>query len=323
MNMTLNRKMSSLAEKAIFLALRQYDLRLDYSLSNLESLERIIAKESERFSSRMKFENNEKEIDVSSRIWGVYLGELLRLKHGGDWQVRNEKVVINISGTTFSPIQYVKNKLLGETTLSVPEYFRKTYRSVSRKEKKGKRKHFIPRYIEVLGIKIPSWILIAIGVFALVFMCGTIERGLRIVGLRPTLVPKATASPTDTFTPNEEISSIIHGRLQQVYSVSRDDGVIEVYWKIEDNINKKLTRSGARLDVMHVAESLCEAGYCTGLRMVGTFLMVDKYGNEDEFTVINVYFSSSTLQRTNWKNIVPSNIFYIADEAEVHPDFLE
>jgi hypothetical protein len=99
------------------------------------------------------------------------------------------------------------------------------------------------------------------------------------------------------------------------------DGWVHITWAINDNLSVNLVAASAKLDITEVAEALCNAGYCDGLTMHGTFSMQDQYGNVTEDTVVHVVLRPETLEKINWENFVHTNIYNIADIADVHPQF--
>ena len=141
--------------------------------------------------------------------------------------------------------------------------------------------------------------------------------------------PTATSEPTDTPEPGTHISQIIHEELGEcnrevprVASVDvADDGWASATWAINDNLTMNLIKGGAKRDVYDTARALCNAGYCDGLRMTGTFAMQDAYGNVSEETVVDVVLRSETLKKINWDNVAFTNIYSIADAAKIHPEF--
>lgn len=108
-------------------------------------------------------------------------------------------------------------------------------------------------------------------------------------------------------------------RVQEVRAVG--DGLIYVKWAINDNITPGLVRTGAKHDIVRVAEALCNAGHCSGLRMEGTFSMLDQHGNVSEESVVKVTLEGATLAQINWSSFLLDNLYSVADTVWVHPKF--
>ena len=50
-------------------------------------------------------------IENTVRVWGSYLGEVIRRKWGGVWMLSGKDVYLEISGKRFSPIQQVYERI--------------------------------------------------------------------------------------------------------------------------------------------------------------------------------------------------------------------
>lgn len=98
-------------------------------------------------------------------------------------------------------------------------------------------------------------------------------------------------------------------------------GWVQIRWAINDNLTAGLIKNSAKKDIMDVGEALCEAGYCDGLTMQGSFPLVDQYGNTNEVTVVGVVFTPETLARINWESLLLKNVYVVADSVELHPTF--
>jgi len=99
-------------------------------------------------------------------------------------------------------------------------------------------------------------------------------------------------------------------------------GVIVVTWRIEVGLTDSLIRASARRDA---AEILRRAnGSSTGfntITMLGIYALEDSFGNREDATVVALTFKRMTINKINWDNFLPENIYDIADEAKIHPAF--
>lgn len=80
-----NNKLAKIAEKAVSLASEEYKIDLDYSLNSLDQLEEIILKIESKFADKIYIDKPKAFRENLSRLWGVYLGEIIRKELGGDW----------------------------------------------------------------------------------------------------------------------------------------------------------------------------------------------------------------------------------------------
>jgi len=144
-----------------------------------------------------------------------------------------------------------------------------------------------------------------------------------------THLPSNTPKPTNTQSPEKEVREIVEDILgdgnRDVKKIDYihilEDGSITIKFAIDDSPIASWLITETQLDITEVAKELCKARYCDGLAMIGTFSMVDIYGNISENIVVSVYLSKSTLSLINWNNFSYRDIYNIADELFLHPDF--
>ena len=155
--------------------------------------------------------------------------------------------------------------------------------------------------------------------------------------LRPTaspLPPTNTPLPLNTFSPQELIENAIY---QVLPTSNRNlERIIEtnftctemhcstvVEWTINDNLTENMRNVGAMRDTTELLEAITTSGTAIiNVRLKGTFSMVDQQGNVSEVTVVNVFFYPETVYEIDWGNFLFENIYDIADDAEIHPEFL-
>lgn len=110
----------------------------------------------------------------------------------------------------------------------------------------------------------------------------------------------------------------------QAVSLS-DDGVITVQWAINDNLSSGFVKRGARNDVLDVLRAVHESGVPYGsILTLGTFSLVDIYGNSSEEVVVRAVYDRSTVEKIDWDNFLSDNIYRIADGevgAMIHKTF--
>ena len=74
--------MQAFAEQAVRLG-REFKVELDYSERSLEEVERLLA----RFHDELTSANPGSKLEEMSKIWGGYLGEVVRRRFGGEWSI--------------------------------------------------------------------------------------------------------------------------------------------------------------------------------------------------------------------------------------------
>src|SRR5438132_8399297 len=103
--------MQAFAEQAVRLG-REFKVELDYSERSLEEVERLLARFREGIS-----EADANKIDEMSKIWGGYLGEVVRRRFGGEWSVEKYPagdfliVTLNVNGAKLFPAMKIHKRL--------------------------------------------------------------------------------------------------------------------------------------------------------------------------------------------------------------------
>jgi len=99
-------------------------------------------------------------------------------------------------------------------------------------------------------------------------------------------------------------------------------GQVTVEWSINDNFTGGMVKTGARMDVAKILEAVSKAGqpYET-VKLVGTFVLVDRLGNEKESSVVQALYTRATISRINWDNFLTDNAYLVAESATIHPEF--
>ena len=70
--------MEGYARAAVELAKKEFRQNLDFTSDSLDGLDEILV---------MVSESPELDVDFESRLWGSYLGELLRRRYAGTWEM--------------------------------------------------------------------------------------------------------------------------------------------------------------------------------------------------------------------------------------------
>ncbi len=116
---SVNSRMQQIAENAIKISAEKFGQSLDYSENSLTKLEVLLQ---QAYEQNKKQAISEEAIQKTFRVWGGYLGELMRRKWGGEWRVSGQDVILTINDKSFSPLQQVYQRI----TLG-PQYDIKSY----------------------------------------------------------------------------------------------------------------------------------------------------------------------------------------------------
>ena len=104
--------MQAFAEQAVHLG-REFKINLDYSEGSLEQVERLLA----RFHDELTSANPGSKLEEMAKIWGGYLGEVVRRRFGGEWSIEKYPagdfliVTLNVNGARLFPSMKVHKRL--------------------------------------------------------------------------------------------------------------------------------------------------------------------------------------------------------------------
>ena len=103
--------MRDFAEQAVRLG-REFKVHLDYSENSLQEVEHLLGRLHDDMS---KADAN--KIDEMAKIWGGYLGEVVRRRFGGEWSIEKYPagdfliVSLNVNGARLFPSMKVHKRL--------------------------------------------------------------------------------------------------------------------------------------------------------------------------------------------------------------------
>lgn len=116
----LSAMMEGYARGAVELAEREYQRRLDYSPDSVNALDEILV---------LLSESPDIDLDFESRLWGSYLGELLRRRYAGSWEMTqypggNLAVpAIDVRGSRLFPLMKVYRRLTNGEEEDLPSFY--------------------------------------------------------------------------------------------------------------------------------------------------------------------------------------------------------
>jgi len=159
-----------------------------------------------------------------------------------------------------------------------------------------------------------------------------------------TLSPTATAGPTATPYPTPQPTMtpepyrVIPDAIRKSLSTSNRKGVTRVHievtasepyiviitWAINDNLTEGLIKGSAKRDIVLMLKALDETRIpFNKVNLIGTFSLVDTYGNAHETTVVKATYNYNTVRRINWNGFLNDNAYAIADTLWLHRLFQE
>lgn len=104
----LGAMMAAYAQAAVETAREQYRRTLDYSADSIEALDDILVTVGE---------SPEHDLDFEVRLWGSYLGEIIRQRYNGDWEMTQYPggtaavPAVDVRGSRLFPLMKVYRRL--------------------------------------------------------------------------------------------------------------------------------------------------------------------------------------------------------------------
>jgi len=104
----LGAMMEGYAQAAAELARREFKQKLDFSADSIEALDDILV---------LVGESPERELDFEVRLWGSYLGEVLRQRYAGSWEMTQYPggvaavPAVEVRGSRLFPLMKVYRRL--------------------------------------------------------------------------------------------------------------------------------------------------------------------------------------------------------------------
>ena len=96
---------------------------LDFSEDSLDAIERIMSK----LHARSKAPGDgmpEEQLTQASKMWGAYVGEVIRRRYGGQWSTAADGVLqLALSGYTAQPIVKVRSRIVNGPADNIRFYF--------------------------------------------------------------------------------------------------------------------------------------------------------------------------------------------------------
>jgi hypothetical protein len=113
------------AQAAVHTAKLKWIESLDFTQDSLEAIERILGKmhNAGRYGTGSAGPNEE-ELAASSKLWGIYIGEVIRRHYGGQWsQGEDGTLALLIGETKAYPIAKARKRIVDGATDNIRYYF--------------------------------------------------------------------------------------------------------------------------------------------------------------------------------------------------------
>jgi hypothetical protein len=116
----LGSMMEGYARAAIQLAQSEYQRKLDFSPDSVNALDEIVV---------LLSESPDIDLDFESRLWGSYLGELLRSRYAGSWEMTQYPggqvavPAVDVRGSRLFPLMKVYRRLTIGEEEDLPSFF--------------------------------------------------------------------------------------------------------------------------------------------------------------------------------------------------------
>ena len=106
------------SQQAIKAAKLTFGESLDFTSESLEGVERIMTK-----LQKQEPKLTEEQLTELSKLWGIYVGEVIRRYYGGQWVMVDGVPDVALGGRHASPIAKVRKRLVGGPTENLKYYF--------------------------------------------------------------------------------------------------------------------------------------------------------------------------------------------------------
>jgi hypothetical protein len=125
--------METNARNAVELAKTRFQATLDYKPDSVQELEKLF----DRVQYAMSEPESRETLGLLTRLWGSYLGEVIRRKHGGEWIIWTDKhgktMALQVGEATVFPHNKVKKRLERGPDHNIWNYYQSVVSSLEQK----------------------------------------------------------------------------------------------------------------------------------------------------------------------------------------------
>jgi hypothetical protein len=115
--------MADSARSAVEFTKTQFHTNLDYGIASLTQLEQLF----DRIPYTMPNPDSKETTGLLTRLWGSYLGEVIRRQHGGEWLLWNDEhgkaIALQVGEALVFPFNKVKKRLERGPGQSIWDYY--------------------------------------------------------------------------------------------------------------------------------------------------------------------------------------------------------
>ena len=155
----------------------------------------------------------------------------------------------------------------------------------------------------------------------------TTKTGPTVTATVTTPIPLITKSPAATLDPKvilrEGIIQVLgtdNRKLPRLTKISYSDpeaGDITITWAINDTVFQDSRKADAQIDATNILKVLENSKTrFIYVVLIGTFSIQDMYGNAAETRAMSLGFNKSKLDKINWEDFQPSDIYDLADVVD-------
>ena len=116
----LGAMMEGYAHAAVEVARSEYRQKLDFSVDSINALDEILV---------LLSESPDIDLDYESRLWGSYLGEVLRQRYAGSWEMTqypgagHATPAVDVRGSRLFPLMKVYRRLTAGEEEDLPSFY--------------------------------------------------------------------------------------------------------------------------------------------------------------------------------------------------------
>ena len=109
-----------------------YGESLDFGSESLEGVERIMSKLHKQYKEGPPDQKlSEEQITELSKLWGIYVGEVIRRSYGGQWSLIDGVPDVTLGGKPASPLAKVRKRLVDGPMDNLKYYFQSIMKQLS------------------------------------------------------------------------------------------------------------------------------------------------------------------------------------------------
>ena len=117
-------QMQQFSAGAVTVARDKFGIRLNYGENSLRILDVLLQKAHEQYQQASRIDNPANiSMENTVRIWGSYLGEVIRRNLGGDWIAEKKNVFLQIGSRRLDPLGQVRSRIVDGSIYNVHRFF--------------------------------------------------------------------------------------------------------------------------------------------------------------------------------------------------------